>query len=483
MSRQFVFLLAVAFVLPGCGQPAAEVAEATPAPAVAAQATRLPVAPMPHLPGERGADDDLIREDPNLGTKIGEVALPEIEVIEKVVVDPPVVAGPPVAVPPDSGPGGSGSGATNPATFPGRTGAPKSRLIREGGGNADSERAVARGLAWLARQQKADGSWEFDQGAKEEKAGATGMALLPFLGAGVTHKGGDNSEGARYRKAVTAGIDYLVKNCPLDGPNAGRMSTDMTAQAIASIALCEAYGMTKDKELKPAAQAAINYLQKAQGANGSWGDTAGVNGDIFTVGWVVQALQSAKLSKDLVVDVEVIKKAIKFLDFASGGSRKSMYGTIDNTDAKAGTTLTAVGLLCRYYIDAWTPSHPGMIDGIAGLTKNPPSATNGDPLYLYYTAQVIHFYEGEDWKNWNEGLKTAEGTRKDGMRDLLVGGQIKKDGPNLGSWDADAGAFGKRYGRLGTTSLSVLTLAVYYRHLPLYKRGADANAVKLLEDK
>ena len=91
----------------------------------------------------------------------------------------------------------------------------------------------------------------------------------------------------------------------------------------------------------------------------------------------------------------------------------------------------------------------------------------------------MHFYEGEDWKNWNEGPKGPDGTRKGGMRDWLVSNQNRKDGAKLGSWDPEGGYFGSSCGRLGTTAVSLLTLEVYYRHLPLYKRGA----VKILEDK
>ena len=56
----------------------------------------------------------------------------------------------------------------------------KARLIKEGGGTEDSEKAVALGLAWLAKQQKKDGSWEYDVEAKDYKAAATGMGLPSF---------------------------------------------------------------------------------------------------------------------------------------------------------------------------------------------------------------------------------------------------------------------------------------------------------------
>lgn len=375
------------------------------------------------------------------------------------------------------------------ATFPGRSGSTKDRLIKEGGGTGESERAVALGLAWLARQQKQDGGWEYDVGQKEHRAAATGMALLPFLAAGETHTPKKDNKEAKYAKTVQAGLNWLCGRCPPSGPNAGRISANMYEQAIATLPLCEAFGMTKDEKLRPFAQAAINFIQKAQGPNGSWGYGPGGNGDTSIVGWQIQALQAAKLSK-LIVDDRVIKKAISFLNLAAGGSRKSMYGYGDSAGAAPGTPLTAVGLLCRYYIDNWGPSHPGMIDGVAGLVKNPPPY-KGEPTppgvsnmyYFYYATQVVHFYEGEDWKNWNEGPKGADGTRKGGMRDWLVKTQIRKDGATLGSWDPEAGWFGTSCGRVGTTAMCLLTLEVYYRHLPLYKRGADGNAVKILEDK
>ncbi len=361
--------------------------------------------------------------------------------------------------------------------FPGRSGSTKSQLIKEGGGSKESERAVALALAWLARQQRQDGSWVFDQGDKGEVIAATGMALLPFLAAGETHR-----TGKKYSRTVYAGLSYLIKNLPASGPNAGKFngSGNMYSQAIGTLALCEAYGMTKDKGLLLSpAQAAINYIQKGQGPNGSWGYAAGSAGDTSIVGWQVQALQAARLSKDIAVDKRVIDRAISFLNLAGAGSRKSAYGYGDSVGARPGTALTAVGLLCRYYIDGWGPDNAGMAEGVDGLSKNGPLgdvATLSNLYYFYYATQVVHFYEGDKWKTWNEGSPQADKTRKGGMRDWLVNTQVKKDGPNLGSWEPEGGTIGSSCGRLGTTALAVLTLEVYYRNLPLYKRSNSNNA-------
>jgi hypothetical protein len=383
--------------------------------------------------------------------------------------------GPPAAGPP---PG---------TVFAGRAGAAKERLLRDLGGSKETELAAARGLAWLAKQQKADGSWAFDGTSKDEVVAATGMCLLPFLAAGETHQAGQ-----KYQKAVAAGVAFLVKRCPVKGPDVGVMSPNAYAQAIAALALCEAYGMTRDKDLLAPAQAAANAIQKAQGPNGSWGYAARTpsNGDTSITGWQVQALKAAQHAKDIVVDRDVLKKAVGFLDFAGvdpatndpKSTRKSAYGYADGARARPDSALTAAGLLCRYTIDGWGPDNAGMQAGVLGLTKRGPAAGGKlDTYFLHYATPLVRFFDGDEWKEWNEGKKGPDGTRKGGLRDLLTGLQVKKDGVNLGSWDPDAGQIGSHCGRLGTTALCVLNLQVYYRNLPLYKRAAGDEAIKILD--
>ena len=65
------------------------------------------------------------------------------------------------------------------------------------------------------------------------------------------------------------------------------------------------------------------------------------------------------------------------------------------------------------------------------------------------------------------------------MRDLLIDLQVGQGKKDAGSWDADGEHIGRSCGRLGTTCMTLLTLEVYYRHLPLYKR--DTGGLKELE--
>ena len=79
--------------------------------------------------------------------------------------------------------------------------------------------------------------------------------------------------------------------------------------------------------------------------------------------------------------------------------------------------------------------------------------------YNYYATQILHHWGGKEWTGWNGQ-----------MRDQLVETQVR-GGAYAGSWNPSGGHAGEKGGRLFDTCLSIMTLEVYYRHLPLYERG------------
>ncbi len=139
---------------------------------------------------------------------------------------------------------------TPSALFNARQGPLKAMLVLREGGTVESEAAVEAGLDWLAHHQSGDGHWGLDISDRcrhdrgcpgkpqmESLTAATGLGLLPFLAAGHTH-----NQPGRYR--------YVVD--------------------IATMALCEAYGMTGDKAPRPR-QRAVNFIVQAQNkADGGW---------------------------------------------------------------------------------------------------------------------------------------------------------------------------------------------------------------------
>src|SRR5262249_61736698 len=91
----------------------------------------------------------------------------------------------------------------------------------------------------------------------------TAFGLLPLLGAGHTHKAG----APKYKKPVKDGLEYLIGQLKAHKMT-GDFGNGMYAQGLATIALCEAYAMSQDKGLKPYAQLAVDYIVRAQQAEG-----------------------------------------------------------------------------------------------------------------------------------------------------------------------------------------------------------------------
>ncbi len=399
--------------------------------------------------------------------------------------------GPPQTIPPPPGFGGVGQGggvdSSKPGTgnplgfeggyggllvpggFGGRSGATRQKMLQEAGGNTVSEAAVAAGLKWLSLHQAPDGHWSIDgfrqhgkcnctgEGNQNNDIAGTAFGLLPFLAAGKTHKpSSDNS----YHKVVEKGLKYLISRQNSQGYFGGGA---YYAQGLASIAMCEAYGLTSDPLLKVSAQRAVNDVMRAQNASGGWDYSPGtLRTDTSVSGWQLMALKSGQMA-GLEVPKKAMDGATRWLDRVQvpDGAGYGYDGPGDSF------TMTSVGLLCREYL-GWGPRNPGLIKGVEKLRRDfPPDnyASIHNMYYYYYATQVMHHFGGDAWDKWNPK-----------MRDTLIARQDKgteRFHPHQkGSWSPAGDDHGGAGGRLMTTSLSLLTLEVYYRHLPLYRRDA-----------
>lgn len=358
----------------------------------------------------------------------------------------------------------------------------KKELLRRYGGNESSEAAVARALKWLALHQLPNGAWSFshtvvcngrdgcrDPGdPRRAKAfgAATGLALLPFLGAGQTHLEGE------YRNVVKGGLTFLVNNMKVEGDGnfvRGDWGSDggqMYGHGIAAIALCEAYAMTEDPALRPAAQAMLNHIAYAQCADGGWRYTPKQSngGDTSVVGWQVMALKSGHMAH-LMIPRQTILGIDMFLNKVQTGG--GAYYGYDKPVSQPRAGTTAAGLLCRMYM-GWDKTHPGLIDGAKYLEKV--GVDKKDIYYDYYAAQVLRHIGGSGWEAFNNEL-----------RDWLVSTQADK-GHAAGSWffpESKSHRGPHEGGRLCSTAFATMILEVYYRHMPLYADGAAEDEFPL----
>jgi hypothetical protein len=366
------------------------------------------------------------------------------------------------------------------APFAGRDPLTKAKMVRREGGTVRSEKAVDNGLDWIVRHQRADGAWSLDtsgqcQGdgcpprmAMHSDTGATGLALLPLLGAGHIH-----TVKTRYQANVRTGLTWLLECQQATGEmfTGGDPLSRMYSHAIATMALCEAYGLSQDPKLKRPAQAAIDFIVSSQdGTTGGWRYYPGQAGDTSVFGWQMFALRSARLS-GLSVPKRTIKSSRTYLDLASSDKYGITYGYTPGREATA--VMTAEALLTRQYL-GWPREFPPMIKGAGQVAVHLEQDQERNIYYWYYATQLLHNMQNKDWKTWNVRV-----------RDGLVGMQVTGTGCDSGSWDPlspQRDRWGAQTGRLFTTALSVLTLEVYYRYLPLYG-VADKDKNKLDEEK
>ena len=354
-------------------------------------------------------------------------------------------------------------------------------VVARAGGTQASENTVATALGWLAANQLADGSWSFRHGGAAgdyanpgtwpSTTGATGLALLPFLGAGQTHKDG------KYKATVYRGLKYLVGQMEVTrkGGDLRGESTAYVWQGIAAIALCEAYAMTHDKALAEPAQRAIDFIAATQDAKtGAWPSKPGRRPDTVVAAWQIMALKSAHMAY-LKVPEETVKRADEYLARAAvdDGAKYGRHGPHHVDD-----TATAAALLCRLHLgrknaltgsvlgsgnlplarpDREPPATP-LARGVKHLSGSGPAEHHA--MENYFITLLLHQTEGEPWKQWNQEI-----------RNRLVNAQAG-DGPEKGSWFDPNDPRATNGGRLWQTALAVMTLEVYYRHLPIYRKAA-----------
>jgi hypothetical protein len=373
---------------------------------------------------------------------------------------------------------GEGAGAGDKplmAPFSGRSGPEKAKLLRREGGTIRSEAGVARGLDWIYRHQRPDGGWSLDTtnlcrdnaicppvDCNASDTAAVGLALLPMLAAGHSHMEKDDE----YKDCIDKGLRWLVRAQRKDGDLwiGGSDHTHMYSHAIAAMALCEAYGLTRDPRLKDPAQRAVNFIVNSRDRlNGGWRYEPGAPGDTSVLGWQMMALRSGRLA-GLTVSKRTITDCVKFLDSVAMTEDGTLYCYMPGW--RVSPSMTAEALLCRQYL-GWDKDTPALVKGAGLVAAHLRESRERNIYYWYYATQLLHNMKGKDWEEWNERV-----------RENLIGTQVAGSGCDRGSWDPlspQADQWGSRGGRLFQTSLSVLTLEVYYRYLPLYQDAPMAR--------
>jgi hypothetical protein len=310
--------------------------------------------------------------------------------------------------------------------------------------DAQSEQLIKGALKYMASKQNGNGSWAASEGGDRHEVAMTGYVLMAFMSAGQVPDEGE------YGRNVTQGVTFLLNCIQSDGfIKAG--NTNMYGHGIASIALAEAYGQTKDPRMKNKVEAAIKLIINCQNDQGGWRYPPRVgDADLSVTVLQVVALRAAKNS-GLEVPQATIDRAVRYVqscyDPRSGGFT---YQPHNQQPGFARTAAAVYSLqVCGQYDD------PHVKTGMEYLFR-----TREDRQWFtyghFYAAPAMYMIGGDNWERWYDQMKTK----------LIPA--VKKQGDLVWwepTWDG-----GGRVGAIYSTAVYTMILAMPYHYVPLYQR-------------
>ncbi|MCE5279047.1 MAG: hypothetical protein ABFD92_14990 [Planctomycetaceae bacterium] len=324
-------------------------------------------------------------------------------------------------------------------------------MLKGLGGSDKTEAAVARALNWFTAHQEPEGNWSVKKhGGQSSDDAGTAFATLCYLGWGAKH-----TEPGRHQKPLAKAIAWMIKNQPENGDwtRGTAHGNGMYTHGVVTVALAEAYGLTKDPALREPLRKAIAVILKAQHkATGGWRYTSTPSdSDTSVVGWQVMALKSARLA-GLEIEEEPFELARGWLERVGGGTHGGLYGY--SGKGASSPAMVAEGMFCQQLMGL-PPTLPRMEESAKYLGENLPSKGPRNFYYWYYACLAMYQHKGEGWDTWNDDIQK-----------VLLSSQIMQGDP-AGSWDPND-AYGSYCGRVITTAMATLSLEVYYRYLPMY---------------
>jgi len=300
----------------------------------------------------------------------------------------------------------------------------------------EAERAINRGLRYLAGQQQANGSF----GGKYDTA-ATAVTLMAFMVQGHFPDRGEHGE------MLARAVDFLIEKGRRQNGYLGGNHHGMYEHGLATLALSEAWGESDREDLRDALKAAVDVIFRSQHKTGGWRYEPRPNDqDLSVSAMQVVALASAKEAGILVPD-RVIDDAVRYVracqnPFDGGFS----YRVHERNSGFARSAAGTMALMITGHHDS-----RDVEQGMNYLLRAGDRVFQQTDFYYYahyYAIQVMYQAGDEFYQQWYPKI-----------RDRLI-----KTQHNDGKWA------GGRGGAVYSTGMSILVLGVPYRFLPIYQR-------------
>ncbi|MEQ8911800.1 MAG: terpene cyclase/mutase family protein, partial [Pseudomonadales bacterium] len=206
------------------------------------------------------------------------------------------------------------------------------------------DESIAEGLAFLASQQNADGS--FGDGAWGRGVAVTSLAGLAFMADGQMPGRG------QYGEVVRRALDYVLERSGESGLLADDQApSPMYGHGFAALFLGEVYGMSQGSEalqerLHEALVKAVRLIERSQNDEGGWRYNPVPNdADVSVTICQVMALRSAR-NAGIEVSSEVIDKAVEYVKRCQNPDGGFRYQARNGTSA---WPRSAAGVATLYY--------------------------------------------------------------------------------------------------------------------------------------
>jgi len=357
-----------------------------------------------------------------------------------------------------------------------------------GYGDANTEACVMKVLWWLKAKQNTDGSW-----GGNYKIANTGFAILTYLAHGE-YPGSPSPYKRDFGPTVQMAIDYLISNIYTDKDGTPRFrGSDGNEYSflIATYALCEAYGMTKNPNCKEAAHQCLTRIVQNQASTGGWDykiNKSSTRDDLSFMGWAIQALKAGKMAGLHPEGLQTaINKAINCLKKRNYSKSGGFTYTPTPNNNGGGTGLAGVGALAMQLLGRG--SEPEALNALEVMRDWKPAfdpdqvsakKPGACPQYYCYYATQCKYQAGMKagalkndeitWQQWNLAMKK--------LYPSLIKDLPEKVADHTGK-EHKQGYFENQDGHTTRpymdTCLAALQLMVYYRYLPTtsVKAGED----------
>ena len=302
-----------------------------------------------------------------------------------------------------------------------------------------------RGLNYLIKTQDNDGSWKGGQSG----AGVTGLCAMTFLATG------EDPNFGKYSNVVRKAIKNIIRG---QDRSTGYYGGSMYHHGFAMLAMAEAYGSVDDRKLWDAGEdkqmsiaesleLAVRCATTSQKSNPSdaWRYSPGTSSaDTSVSGAVLVGLLAARNAGVAVPD-ENIKKAISYfasLTTSGGEVGYSGIGGHGSSDARSSIACLVYSLAKRKELKQFEATLDYLKDRLEANSNS-----HYAEYTLYYRAQALFQGDIDAWQKWNK------------LTIRRLKSQQQADGSITGN-----------YGPAVGTSMSLLSLALNFRLLPIYER-------------